>query len=253
MVGKRMSLISLNTWGGAAGRGQISHFFETYAAKTDIFCLQEMYNRGPLIGDDPRTIPHLAEVITRLLPKHQGVFMQHTPLMPGYGMVVYVRKDMRILDGHGFLTSAHLSSGAHDLDHDRMGERLILDKKHVAPFAVMNIHGLWHPAGRVDCTERSIQSQRILRMCESWKIPTILAGDFNVPPELECMQMLTRAGFRNLVSEYGITDTRTPFYEKPDRYADYVLVSPGVIVHSFEVLPDVVSDHAALRLVFEVV
>jgi endonuclease/exonuclease/phosphatase family metal-dependent hydrolase len=62
-------------------------------------------------------------------------------------------------------------------------------------------------------------------------------------------------GMTNLVKTYGIKSTRTSLYReygKPgaSNFADYVIVSPDIKVESFEVLPDLASDHAALRLEF---
>ena len=58
--------------------------------------------------------------------------------------------------------------------------------------------------------------------------------------------------WRNLVSEFNITSTRTPLYDKAEPYADYVFVSSGVEVNVFSVLDAVVSDHAPLYLEFSV-
>lgn len=54
----------------------------------------------------------------------------------------------------------------------------------------------------------------------------------------------------DLIKEYNITDTRTSFYEKTERYADYVFTSPDVEVEKFSVMGDQVSDHAPLLLDF---
>ena len=53
---------------------------------------------------------------------------------------------------------------------------------------------------------------------------------------------------RNLIKEYGITSTRTSFYEKENKFADHAFVSSDIEVVDFKVLPDEVSDHAALYL-----
>jgi endonuclease/exonuclease/phosphatase family metal-dependent hydrolase len=58
-------------------------------------------------------------------------------------------------------------------------------------------------------------------------------------------------GMRNLITEYGVTSTRTSLYTKTEeRFADYIFVSKDIEVKDFKVLPDVVSDHAALLLEF---
>ena len=64
--------------------------------------------------------------------------------------------------------------------------------------------------------------------------------------------MLEEAGLRNLVSEFGVLSTRTRLYARPERFADYVFVSPGIDVQNFGVLPDEVSDHAPLALEFAI-
>ena len=51
--------------------------------------------------------------------------------------------------------------------------------------------------------------------------------------------------------ESGVTSTRTRLYARPEKLADYVLVSDGVAVRDFRVLPDEVSDHAPLMLGFD--
>ncbi len=76
----------------------------------------------------------------------------------------------------------------------------------------------------------------------------ILCGDFNLLPETESLQLFERAGLRNLIKEYGITSTRTSFYNKPVPYADYAFITNGVNLIDFKVLPEEVSDHAPLYI-----
>jgi hypothetical protein len=46
------------------------------------------------------------------------------------------------------------------------------------------------------------------------------------------MKMLEQ-DMRNLVKEFGITGTRSELYTKPEKFADYGLVSPEVEVQGF--------------------
>ena len=57
-------------------------------------------------------------------------------------------------------------------------------------------------------------------------------------------------GMRNLVKETDVTSTRSHYYTKPEKFADYILVSPDITVVDFNVLPDVISDHLSLVLEF---
>lgn len=54
----------------------------------------------------------------------------------------------------------------------------------------------------------------------------------------------------NLVKEYKVTSTRTSYYPKQEKFADYIFTSPDVAVKSFAVLQDEVSDHSPLLVEF---
>jgi len=45
-----------------------------------------------------------------------------------------------------------------------------------------------------------------------------------------------------------VSSTRTSFYTKPEKHADYAFVTKGISVTDFKVLPDEVSDHAPLLI-----
>lgn len=77
----------------------------------------------------------------------------------------------------------------------------------------------------------------------------VLCGDLNLNPDTACLAAL-RAGRRELVLESSAPTTRSSHYPKREQmpYADYCIVGPGVEVRGFQVLPDEVSDHLALRL-----
>ena len=68
--------------------------------------------------------------------------------------------------------------------------------------------------------------------------------------DTESMKVLEK-GMRNLVKDYGVTSTRSHFYKKRGKFADYILVSPEVEVKDFKVLQESVSDHLPLYLEFD--
>ena len=78
-----------------------------------------------------------------------------------------------------------------------------------------------------------------------------MSGDFNLLPDTQSIKKLENFGLRNLVKEYNITSTRTSFYTKSEKFADYAFVSSEIAVKDFKVLPDEVSDHSPLYLEFE--
>jgi endonuclease/exonuclease/phosphatase family metal-dependent hydrolase len=121
--------------------------------------------------------------------------------------------------------------------------------------SVCNLHGIWiKDAGKTDTPRRLKQAKKISNLVAQEKIggqDVILSGDFNLRPDTESMEIIESVGLRNLVTEFGVTDTRTSFYDKDERFADYILVSDGITVNDFQVLSDEVSDHAPLLLDFE--
>ncbi|MBS3903520.1 MAG: hypothetical protein KGZ30_04085 [Anaplasmataceae bacterium] len=57
-------------------------------------------------------------------------------------------------------------------------------------------------------------------------------------------------GLDNLIKRFGVTSTRTSHYKREEKFADYMLVSKGIEVKEFKILPEEVSDHAAMYLEF---
>jgi endonuclease/exonuclease/phosphatase family metal-dependent hydrolase len=94
-----------------------------------------------------------------------------------------------------------------------------------------------------------VQTKNIKAFLDSCSGEKILCGDFNLKPSTKSLAILEK-GMRNLIKDYRIDSTRTLIYDKPERFADYVLVSPGIKVKSFDVLDDTVSDHSPLVLDF---
>ena len=81
--------------------------------------------------------------------------------------------------------------------------------------------------------------------------PYVMCGDFNLLPNTQSIKKLEDFGLRNLIKENNITSTRTSFYTKTEKFADYALLSDEIDIKDFKVLPDEVSDHSPLYLEFE--
>ena len=77
----------------------------------------------------------------------------------------------------------------------------------------------------------------------------VVCGDFNVEPTSETLAMFLAAGCSELVTGCGFTSTRSSYYDKPGKFADYMLVNRMHEVTGFDVIvePDV-SDHCPLLL-----
>lgn len=244
-----MKLISLNVWGGAVNKPLLE--FLGNNQDIDFFLFQEMHhNATEKTNWDNRGNPNLFEDIKKVLPEHNGYF---APAQDDeYGLAGFVKKEIKILENGDIFIHRH-KDAMNDMDGTNLGRNLQYFKIDAPkPYALLNFHGLWTGQGKKDTEDRIKQSKRIVEFTQSISGDFILAGDFNLLPDTESIRILESMGVRNLITDYGITNTRTSYYTKTaDKFADYVFTTSGLVVKDFKVLPDEVSDHAAMYLEFE--
>lgn len=241
-----MKLITLNTWGGRVGE-PFREFVSKYK-DVDIFCFQEIYENAREIMEEeyPDAMFDQFSDLQTLLPQHQGFFR---PTLRGvYGLALFIKKDIS-LDEEGELFIHHSSSESVTDGHHSRNMQWVKFNLEGRTFTVMNVHGLWNGKGKTDTPERIAQSKVIREFMDKAEGEKILVGDFNLNPDTESVEILAQ-GMKNLINEHSVTSTRTSLYEKPGKFADYVFVSPSIEVKNFRVLPEEVSDHAALFLEF---
>jgi exonuclease III len=256
-----MNVISLNIWGGRAGKEGLLKFFEDHRDTTDIFCLQEVWSdrftvfEGRLAGGVPINnegiMVHALQEIAATLPDHIPYF--RTRLLDDYGLCMFVRNSLEVIEeGDIFvhLFKGYVPPEGEDIGRHAANLQYVTINDQNGPVTVLNFHGLWNGLGKGDSEERLAQSDRIIEYINSLKNPSVVCGDFNLTPDTESIKKFDDAGLENLIKTYGVTSTRTSLYTKPGKFADYVFVSDGVTVNDFKVLPDEVSDHAPLFLDF---
>lgn len=244
-----MKIISLNTWAGVV-LDPLLDFFERNK-DVDVFCLQEIYYQAE--GKTERH-PEL-DMKLDLFEQIQGV-LQDTHVgyfRPAhkdfYGQAIFVRKHI-VVEEEGDIFIFENPDPAYGRGRHNRNLQYIRITLNGVPTLIANLHGLWNGMGKTDTEERLEQGRRIRDFVGSRPEQKIIVGDFNLNPDTESLSM-AEEGLRNLVKEFGVTSTRTSFYEKEGKMADYALVSPEVQVLDFKVLPDEVSDHAALYLEIE--
>ncbi|MDP3559536.1 MAG: endonuclease/exonuclease/phosphatase family protein [Legionellaceae bacterium] len=241
-----MQLITLNIWGG--------HLIEPLLAfikkhqHIDIFCLQEVYHNAPhkVSNEDRQNHLNIFSELAAHLPEHQGFFR---PVVNNtYGIATFVKKSIDVLtEGE---TSIH-----HNPEYQGRGPthsrnlQWLKCKFNQKNYTILNVHGLWNGKGKTDSEERLAQSKRIKAFMDQVNTPKILCGDFNLRPDTKSLEMLEQ-GMYNLIKTNHVISTRTSLYPKDEKFADYVLVSPEIMVHEFKVLEDEVSDHSPLWLEF---
>jgi endonuclease/exonuclease/phosphatase family metal-dependent hydrolase len=254
-----MNIINLNTWAGVIKEPLID-FFEKYK-DTDVFCLQEVLSDAYDEDLDCLTheagdslCPNLYQKILDVLPEHVEFF---TPLVgEHFGLACFVKKNISVLDhGEVMLYEASIFPDPKDpdADHNRKMQWLLLDdnNKH---YLVMNVHGHWKK-NKLDDADTLQQSKTILEFIREFRnegdekkeLVKVLMGDFNVNPDTESVKMFNET-MDNVVLQNGITTTRTSMHDSENQIIDYVFVSKGTPVDSFEILPEEVSDHVAMKV-----
>lgn len=258
-----MKLVTLNTWGGIVYE-PLLRFVEKHADSTDIFCFQEMLfgPRAEFSEENKARLNLFSEIEKRLtdfvpykyLAPDTALHFQHE-LLPSDtrpGQTIFVRKNLSVKNNGGFrcykvddpqgVSSGAKITGSCEWIELQTSENEIL--------TVLNLHGLWQEnSQKSDTPERFTQSQIIKDFLSSQPGKKILCGDFNLIPTGESIKMLEE-NMVNLVKIHNVTSTRSSFYTKPGKFADYILISPEIQVEKFEVLQEEVSDHLPLLLEF---
>jgi endonuclease/exonuclease/phosphatase family metal-dependent hydrolase len=250
-----MKLISLNTWGCRVEK-PIFEYIKEHSGDIDIFCFQEILRDGK--GKTTREeIKSAYEDIARILPNYTGYFREYTNssyydesfknLDFKYGVATFVRSDL----------TQSLVGGADLYDYTRewgdysgkfaVGTALAVK---VEDYVTINVHGLWQGSIKKDTEAKIEQSKNVIDFAGRTNGMKVICGDFNLLPQTQSIKMLGDK-YKDLIQEYGVTDTRSSLYPKELRYSDYVFTDKEVVVEKFLVPNISISDHLPLLLEFK--
>lgn len=116
---------------------------------------------------------------------------------------------------------------------------------------VLNYHGIWSRDKRG--TDKTLAACERIRELAQEADECIICGDFNLFPDTDSIKVLSEA-FTSLIDIYDIRRTRPSSNELSSQsrnVVDYIFVSKGIMVNSFEVIQSDVSDHLPLVLDFD--
>lgn len=266
-----MKLLSLNCWAG-----HLYHSIRDYilSENADIVCLQEVlrsevdgaawvtYRDGDL---EYQQRANLFDDIRAALPHHDAFFCTSMrgeltadigPIWAEFGLATLTHRSLPVL-GHAmdFIHDQYRHDGWGPHPRPRNAHVIRLhDPETGQPVTIAHLHGLRGTDGKQDTPERLAQAQALVALIERlWrpKEKLIACGDFNLLPGSVTFDMLKSLGLADLVTAHAVTGTRTSYYKKQERFADYILAGQGVDVSRFEVVsqPEV-SDHCPLVLEF---
>lgn len=259
-----MKLISLNLWGGRQ-YDDLLNFIKIQSETVDFFCFQETYESDRDIITPKGSHSNLNKKIAEILPdfnyyfspNYEGrdfEFIVDFPLKQGNS--IFYRKNLvpknkgEIFPGLQYNDVREFPDSKYP-NTPRNFQYLQFDD-----FQILNIHGYWEEAPKHDTLERFQQSEAIINFFKSSNLTGLIAGDFNLRMDNECVKQLEENGFRNLVKESGAQTTRSSFYDIKwraiDPFADFIFSKNNIKIKDFKVLPDEISDHLPLYVEFEV-
>jgi len=256
-INEVMKLVTLNLWGGRIS-DKYKEFFESHL-DIDAWFFQEVFKEkngqpsvmGKQVTEGFKSNRKVFSVLEEHLIGYENEFCQiHRDT---YGLASFIKKDFTILDKGEILIAKGNWDEVEDSPDRDMNRKLqwIEVKVEGRKILIANVHFTHRPEGKRDSEKRLKQSKIVVDFLNMFDCPKILVGDFNLLPDTESIKMIEETGMRNLVKEYDIASTRTRFYKKKLRLADYIFVSPEIEVLDFKVLPEEVSDHSPLFLEFK--
>lgn len=264
----KLRIVSLNAWGGQLWQ-PLAEWLPQVGA--DVLLLQEV-TRAPVPSPpwlryvDPfRDLAQRSNLfadVSRLLPRHLGHFAAAArgdlsdaagrAVQSEHGLGAWIVPHLAVSESRaGFVHGAYRGNGWGD---EPAARTALVFRLNIAEqgLVIAQFHGLRDPSGKGDTPARAAQARAMAALIGDLAQPgdeVVLAGDFNLLPQSASFATFAALGLSDLVTGRGHADTRTSHYAKPLRYADYLLVTPGLEVADFDVpaQPEV-SDHRPLIL-----
>jgi endonuclease/exonuclease/phosphatase family metal-dependent hydrolase len=264
-----MQITCLNGWGGRLYEELVSYLA---ASQPDVLCLQEVVHTPDstepwlVYCDLGMELPQRANLfaeIRDILPNHVAVFCPcaqgelwrgNERIASQWGIATYVHRSLPIIAQiQAFVHGAFSPCGYGDHPRSRNAHAIrVFDFELGFPVTIAHMHGLRDPAGKHDNPARLAQAERLKTLVRSIAESgdrIVVCGDFNVTPDSQTFEALGAIGLTDLVTTRGFSNTRTSYYRKEGRYADYMLINDLLASATFEVVerPEV-SDHCPLVL-----
>ncbi|MFS8113995.1 endonuclease/exonuclease/phosphatase family protein [Rhizobium jaguaris] len=264
-----LRIVSLNAWGGRLHEPLMRYLVDVEA---DVLCLQEVTRTHDarsewlVYRDHGVELPqraNLFEEIGTALPTHDAFFSPTArgDLFDGdrriaseFGLATFVRKSHPVIGQVSGFVHGEFSAdgwGPHPRARNAHCIRLY---NYESGFAVTiaQMHGLRDIEGKGDTPARRHQADalvELIRQVRHGDERLVVCGDFNVLPGSVTFDALSGLGLSDLITSRGHSDTRTSYYRKEPRFADYMLVTSAVEVMAFDAVAEPeVSDHRALLL-----
>jgi endonuclease/exonuclease/phosphatase family metal-dependent hydrolase len=249
--------MSLNIWAGKEFTSLVN-YLSSKSDEIDIFCFQEVFDTTSsekIIDKYYRA--NIFQEISKILPNHKGYFAsaqeshgfnKEADFPISWGIAMFIKNNLEINKmSESFIRGHKNSKGVDNTTVPRNIQCATVFHKG-KEYNLAHFHGLWNGKGKADTDERIEQSQKVRKVIDG-RSNVVLCGDFNLLPETRSLEILEE-NLTNLIKTNNIRSTRSKLYPKPNKFADYMLVSKGIEVKEFTVDNVEVSDHLPIILDF---
>ncbi len=254
-----MKLISLNIWGGRKFKSLIK-YIKSKKKDTDIFCFQEVYDTSTnrkIVEKKYRA--DILKQLSNKLKEFDAFFVSNISNFSftnsinfnlNWGIVIFVRKNISVIKVKTEYIHGYINSELKKNMPKPRKVQLMTINKNGKKYTFIQFHGLWVKGKKIDTAERLLQSRKIRRIIDKVHGKKIICGDFNLLPGTKSLSILEK-DFLNLIKNHNISTTRSKFYKRLDKYADYILISKDINVQNFNVPKVNISDHLPMELIFD--
>ncbi|HEY5152532.1 MAG TPA: endonuclease/exonuclease/phosphatase family protein [Candidatus Saccharimonadales bacterium] len=243
-----MKIIQANIWGGKLGQ-QIMDFL--VREKPDFVCMQEVNDLDGRAGY--KFFATLDEI-------KNGAGLPEAAMSASYASR-YMERELKY--GNAVLSRLPLASAKtvftrgsykHNFDVTKddgniRNLQFVTVKVSGRVLNILNHHGHHVPDSKAGNDETSRQMHVIADVIDSLDGPIILCGDFNLAPDSESLAIIN-GKLTNLSIKYGLKRTYNQF-SAVNTVCDYIFVNDLVKVRHFAMSEDLISDHKALIMEFE--
>lgn len=225
-----LKIIFLNTWDCKIKDG-VLNFLKENSSDTDIFCLQEAYEKTKWLC---REILHDYELASDY---------KYVDDIDNFSLATYVKNGVEVISKKPLL-----------MDTPDTDLALHIQAKYKNKLInICNVHGISQPFNKLDSDTRITQSQEIINFYKNLDGLKIIGGDFNLELNTKSVQIFEENKYTNLIKKYNIFTTRNKlawnkFPEHKMYFSDYVFTNQDVVLQDFKVPEVEISDHLPMIL-----
>ena len=241
-----MKLLQLNAW-GARLENQVADLLKK--EQPDIICLQEVID---LKGDGGifRPFEMLRQDADLEYSFHSPMFtsgFMNKSASFGNGITSRypIKKEKTVFTNLDHVTDFSFDENDYNIRNLQHAVVEVEGKQ----INILNHHGHHVPGHKNGDADTIRQCKQIADYIKRLNGPIILAGDFNLSPDSESLEIINSL-LTNLPKEHKLKTTRNHLTKK-NEVCDYIFINDDIKLVSFKMLDDIVSDHAALTIEFE--